>query len=122
LGAAKLAASPEFHELDTAIGAGQLGQFADELAHVGYDQALDHRVQGQVRGGFRQGQTRLSGTRLAKMELASLTFDPLGQVNRGFLLAPLTPHGPNHLTWNDWPTWDSSQHRDTVVISLALAR
>ena len=39
--AAEPAPGPELHEADAAVGAGQLGQLADELADVGHDQALD---------------------------------------------------------------------------------
>ena len=60
--AAQPAAGPEFHELDAAVGAGQLGQLADQLADVGHDQALDDRVERQVGRRFGQGQTRLPGT------------------------------------------------------------
>ena len=75
LRAAEPPAGPELHELDAAIGAGQLGQLADQLADVGHDQALDHGVQRQIRRRFGQGQTRLSGTRRAQVELAPLTLD-----------------------------------------------
>ena len=76
LRAAEPAAGPEFHELDAAVGAGQLGELADELADVGHDQALDDRVERQVGRRLRQGQARLPGTGQAEVELAPLARRP----------------------------------------------
>ena len=50
---------------------------------------------------FGQGQTCLSGTGPAQMKLALLTLGRLGQMNRGFVLAALTHHRPDHPTGSD---------------------
>jgi hypothetical protein len=59
------------------------------------------------------------------MQLATLTVDRLGQVDRGFLLAPLTPHGPDHLGEDkaaDRLAEACANDRGTSVTALALAR
>ena len=97
LGTAQLAARPELHELDPAIGAGELRELPHQLAHVGEDQALNHAVQGQIRGDLRQRQAGLLGTAQAKMLLPALAADPLGDVDRGLVLAPLADHDAHDL-------------------------
>ena len=60
---------------------------------------------------------------LAQVELAPLTVDRLGQMNRGLVLAPLTHHRPDHPAGSDPAVPGAfSAGRDTVVIAPVPAR
>ena len=102
LRAAQPALRPEFHEFDPAIGTGELGQLADQLADVGDDQALDDGVQRQVRRRLRQGQARFLRAGQAKMQFLPLAALPFGQVDCGLVLAPLAHHGRTTLAREPW--------------------
>ncbi len=64
-----------------ALGAGELGQLADQLADVRHDQGLDHPLQPQVRRGLGRAEAGLAGTAGAEVDLAALAVDRLGQVD-----------------------------------------